>query len=103
MGRWLTISPTWNLCEAIAHSMSGDRAGPADSLGRSGTEVLGGGGEPRALLLDRGGELGGPAEVGKLPREVQPFLDHRIKGLPNVRGDVFANPVGHVGRAEKAD
>src|SRR5262249_34137389 len=62
----------------------------ANSLRRNDTEVLGRAADARALLRDIGSEIGRPAEIGDLPAEIQPFLDHRINGLPNIGGDAVA-------------
>src|ERR1700747_1236879 len=75
---------------------------PAYLLGWHDTEVLGGAGTPRALVRDIGIEIGRPAEIGDLPGEIQPFLDHRINGLPNIGGDAVAEPPGHGRRTAKA-
>ena len=82
---------------------SKEPATPAYLLGWHDTEVLGGAGDPRALVRDIGIEIGRSAEIGDLPGEAQPFLDRRINGLANIRGDAFANSLGHGRRAEKAD
>src|SRR5262249_12896310 len=76
---------------------------PANSRSRHDAEVCGGPADPRPLLRDIGSEVGRPAEIGDLPGEVQPFLDRRINGLANIRGNAFANSLGHGRRAEKAD
>src|ERR1700757_4303904 len=78
-------------------------APPAYLLGWHNTEVLGGAGDPRALVRDIGIEIGRSAEIGDLPGEIQPFLDHRINGLPNIGGDAVAESLGHGRRTEKAD
>src|SRR5262245_30935578 len=75
----------------------------AYSLRRHDAEFLGGASDARALVRDIGSEVGRPAEIGDLPGEVQPFLDCRINGLPNIRGDAFANSLGQGRRTEKAD
>src|SRR6516225_11142927 len=79
------------------------RVSQPTSLGRHDAEVFGRGADPRALLRDIGREVGRSAEIGDLPGEVQSFLDRRINGLANIRGDAFADSLGHGRRAEKSD
>src|SRR5262249_11299814 len=98
--RW-SIADPGNRCVPPA-SPKGPVSQPT-SLGRHDAEVFGRGADPRALLRDIGGEVGRAAEIGDLPGEVQPFLDRRINGLPNICGDAFANSLRHGRRAEKAD
>ena len=54
-------------------------------------------------MRDIGIEIGRSAEIGDLPGEIQPFLDHRIDSLPNIGRDAVAELLGHGRRTEKAD
>src|SRR5215472_7177862 len=76
----------------------------AQSLGRNDAELLGSGGDARALLLDRGLEFSRAAEVGKLSGIVEPRRNYGIGAdRGDVRGDARAQRQRHFGRTEKSD
>src|SRR6516165_9829374 len=76
----------------------------AQSLGRNDAELLGGGSDARALLLDRGLEFSRAAEVGKLPGIVEPRRNRGIgTDLPDIRRDAGAQRQRHFGGTEKSD
>src|SRR5262245_63368267 len=76
----------------------------AQSLGRNGADLLGGGSDARALQLDRGMEFGGPAEVGKLPGVAEPRRNRGIGAdLLHVRRNALAQRERHFGRTEKSN
>src|SRR5215831_13996595 len=74
----------------------------APSLGRNDAELLGGGSDTRALLLDRGVEFSRAAEVGKLPSVVEPRRNRGIGAdLLDVGRDVLAQRKRHFRGTEK--
>src|SRR6516164_1327427 len=76
----------------------------AQSLGRNDAELLGGGSDARALVLDRGLEFSRAAEVGKLSGVVEPRRNRGIGAdLPDIRRDARAQRQRHFGGTEKSD
>src|SRR5262249_24046582 len=87
----------------ISATLPATRCMGAPSLGRNGTDLLGGGRDARTLQLDRGMEFGGAAAVGKLPGVVEPRRNRGVGAdLLHVRRDALAQRERHFGGTEES-